>query len=354
MRGQARSLAAGRAADSGKAAMDVPEGFPYVRSCTLQDCPHPSGGTAGGAAVAAGTGKAMNSDYAELKSDDRIVARFLIRYHQNWQKHFPGLNKRAHWHAIFLARSQAQTGISCRSLHRTLYGMYGTDIRTCIERIKDCERDGFIRIVDARGTPCAASPACLIKATDKLLASFDRHCQEIVAEVWAIFAGEGRRAFAAPRADMSAIAALYAFFGAYERKWRETSETVARKKGLTPVHLEDAMDHLVTYQYWAIVMLLWTASPFGNDGALSPALVIDEISSRMWDALRLGHLAIKERIGNLIRWGFCAEETIKKHKAVSLTPATGAAISDSLRETKPLLRELRDNFVAPGSEALSA
>ena len=80
------------------------------------------------------------------------------------------------------------------------------------------------------------------------------------------------------------------------------------------------MDHLVAYQYWAIIMLLWWASPFGNDQPSSPALVIDEINSRMWDALRLGHLAIKERVDNLIRWGFFAEQTIKRHKAVALTP----------------------------------
>ena len=101
-----------------------------------------------------------------------------------------------------------------------------------------------------------------------------------------------------------------------------------------------AMDHLVTYQYWAIVMLLWSASPFGGGRQDAPALVIDEINSRMWDTLRLGHLAIKERVGNLIRWGFFAEQTIKKHKAVSLTPVAGSAISENLAATKPLLHEL--------------
>ena len=60
----------------------------------------------------------------------------------------------------------------------------------------------------------------------------------------------------------------------------------------------------------------------------------------MWDALRLGHLAIKERVGNLIRWGFFAEETIKKHKAVALTPVAGTAIAKSLAETMPLLADL--------------
>jgi hypothetical protein len=309
----------------------------------------------------------MNSDYAELKSDDRIVARFLTRYHQNWQRHFPGLNKRAHWHVIFSARSNAESGVSCRSIHRTLYGLYGTDIRTCIERIRDCERDGFVRLVDDAGAPCAASAACLIKAADKLYDCFDRHCREIIEEACAVFAestprgdpvrrlqSEGRRRFAGPRPDAAAIAALFAFFDAYDRKWREMSEFVTRQKGLTPAHLDDAMDHLVTYQYWAIVMLLWAASPFGRDAAASPALVIDEINSRMWDTLRLGHLAIRERVGNLIRWGFFAEETIKKHKAVSLTPRAGAAISKSLKETKPLLRELHGNFVARGAAAMSA
>lgn len=294
----------------------------------------------------------MTSDYAELKSDDRIVARFLIRYHQNWQKHFPGLNKRAHWHVIFSARSSAEAGVSCRSIHRALYGMYGTDIRTCIERVKDCERDGFVRLVDDAGGPCAASPSCLIRPSDKLFDNFDRHCREIIEEVCAVF--EGRRRFVGPRPGAGAIAALFGFFDAYERKWREASEFVARSKGLTPAHRDDAMDHLVTYQYWAIVMLLWTASPLGSDTAGSAALVIDEINSRMWDALRLGHLAIKERVGNLIRWGFFTEETIKKHKAVSLTPLAGAAISKNLAETKPLLYELYGNFIAGRAEAISA
>lgn len=299
-------------------------------------------------------GNAMNSDYAELKSDDRIVARFLTRYHQNWQKHFPGLSKRAHWHVIFAARSNAEAGISCRSLHRALYGTYGTDIRTCIERIKDCEHDGFVRTVTLENQPSAASPACLIQPTDRLFDRFDRHCREIADEMCAIFSGNGRVRPIVAHPDESAIAALFAFFGAYERKWREMSEFVARKKGLTPAHLDDAMDHLITYQYWAIVMLLWGASPYGSDETAASALVIDEINSRMWDALRLGHLAIKERVGNLIRWGFFAEETIKKHKAVSLTPVAGAAISKNLAETKPLLRELYGNFITGRAEAVSA
>lgn len=296
----------------------------------------------------------MNSDYAELKSDDRIVARFLARYHQNWQKHFPGLNKRAHWHVIFSARANAEAGISCRSVHRALYGMYGTDIRTCIERIKDCEQDGFVRTVTLEDQPSTASPACLIKPTDQLFDRFDRHCREIADEVCAIFSGTERARLAAAHPDKSAITALSDFFGTYEHKWREMSELVARQKGLTPAHLDDAIDHLVTYQYWAIVMLLWGASPYGSDEAAAPALVIDEINSRMWDTLRLGHLAIKERVGNLIRWGFFTEETIKKHKAVSLTPVAGMAISRNLAEAKPLLRDLYSNLVGGRAEAISA
>ena len=119
---------------------------------------------------------------------------------------------------------------------------------------------------------------------------------------------------------------------------------MVRQKGLTPAHVNDAMDHLVTYQYWAIVMLLWSASSYGTDRPNAPALVIDEINSRMWDVLRLGHLAIKERVSNLIRWGFFAEQTIKKHKAVALTPIAGPAISQSLAATKPLLQELYVNL----------
>ena len=106
------------------------------------------------------------------------------------------------------------------------------------------------------------------------------------------------------------------------------------------------MDHLVTYQYWAIVMLLWKASASGSDRASSAALVIDEIISRMWDRLRLGHLAIKERIANLIRWGFFTEQTLKKHKAVSLTPVAEEAINAGLAETRPLLIDLRERIAA--------
>ena len=74
------------------------------------------------------------------ESADQIVARFLGEYYKIWQKYFPGLNKRAHWHLIFSARRSADQSVSCRSIHRTLYGAYGTDIRTCVERLKDCER----------------------------------------------------------------------------------------------------------------------------------------------------------------------------------------------------------------------
>src|SRR3974377_246262 len=103
----------------------------------------------------------MNAGYA-----DRVVARFLCEYHKIWRDYFPGLNKRAHWHVIFSARMKPTQAVSCRLIHRTLEGSYGTHIRTCIERVKDCERDGFIRIVDASNRPCAASTACLITASN--------------------------------------------------------------------------------------------------------------------------------------------------------------------------------------------
>jgi hypothetical protein len=47
----------------------------------------------------------------------------------------------------------------------------------------------------------------------------------------------------------------------------------------------------------------------------------------------------------LIRWGFFAEQTIKKHKAVALTPVAGSAISESLAATKPLLCDLYAKLV---------
>src|ERR1700739_4848158 len=123
----------------------------------------------------------MNPNYAEAESAERVAARFLCKYHKIGQKHFPGLNKRAHWHVMFSARRSPEEGVSCRSIHRTLYGLYGTDIRTCIERIRDCEKDGFVRVLGASGEPCAASPTSLIAATDKLHEGFDRHCRETIA-----------------------------------------------------------------------------------------------------------------------------------------------------------------------------
>jgi hypothetical protein len=96
------------------------------------------------------------------------------------------------------------------------------------------------------------------------------------------------------------------------------------------------MDHLVTYQYWAIVMLLWSSSPFGSDQPASPPALVVDGSTAGCGTLGLGHLAIK-RVGNLIRWGFFAEQTIKKHKAVALTPVAGPAIGKAWRD-KPLLQ----------------
>jgi hypothetical protein len=287
----------------------------------------------------------MKANFAEVEPAERVAAGFLREYHKIWQHYFPGLNKRAHWHVMFSARCSPDEGISCRSIHRTLYGFYGTDIRTCIERIKDCEKDGFIRILDESGQPTTAAAVCLIAATDKLYESFDGHCRDTIGQLCQIFGNPERPRLPAIDCDRAAIAAIFNFFNGYDQKWRDTCEALGRQKGLTPAHLNDAMDHLVTYQYWAIVMLLWSASPFGSDHAVSPALVIDEINSRMWDVLQLGHLAIKERVGNLIRWGFFAEQTIKKHKAVALTPAASSAISKSLAETKPLLRELYAKLV---------
>jgi len=285
---------------------------------------------------------------------DRVVAEFLCEYHRIWQSHFPGLNKRAHWHVIFSARTGPCEGVSCRLIHRTLYGFYGTDIRTCIERVKDCERDGFIKVIDASNRPCAASPACLITATEKLDESFDRHCINTIDAVRAALGDRKRHRFPAASCSEAAIAAIFGFFGSYDQKWRETCEFVVRQKGLTPAHFNDAMDHLVTYQYWAIVMLLWWASPFGNDAANSPALVIDEINSRMWDALRLGHLAIKERVDNLIRWGFFTEQTIKRHKAVALTASAGSAISKSLAGTESLLDDLDARLASQHVDVIDA
>jgi hypothetical protein len=275
----------------------------------------------------------MPREAAAAMADARTVGRFLTNYHTIWQRHFPGLNKRAHWHVLFGARMCGSEGVACRTIHRALYGAYGTDIRTCIERVKDCERDGFIRVVDPSYAPCQASAGCLILPTLRLFEHFDRHCLDTLAELSALCGGGGVQI----PCDNTTISEVFAFLTAYDQKWREVSECVARQKGLTPVHLGDAMDHLVTYQYWAIVMLLWGANAFGGERSAAGALVIDEINSRMWDALKLGHLAIKERVDNLIRWGFFAEQTIKKRKAVSLTPLAAEAVGKSLAETKPLL-----------------
>jgi hypothetical protein len=294
----------------------------------------------------------MHSRYSEIKSPDRLVARFLLEYYNIWEKYFPGLNKRAHWHVVFLAKTSSAASISSRAIHRTLYGSYGTDIRTCIERIKDCERDGFIKVFDAANRECAASPGCLIGPTPKLHEGFEAHCSDTIDEICTIAGDAGCPP--AMACDEATIAEIYRFFGECDRKWRETSEQVVRKRGLTPAYLDDAMDHLVTYQYWAIVMLLWSASPFGNDRGGPSALVVDEIISRMWDRLQLGHLAIKERVGNLIRWGFFAEETIKKHKAVSLTPLAGEAISSGLADIMPLLGDLHDRLVPEPASVIAA
>ena len=295
----------------------------------------------------------MNANQAEAEPAERVVARFLREYHKIWQNWFPGLIKRTHWHVIFSARCGPPEGVSSRSIHRTLYGLYGTDIRTCIERIKDCETDGLIKVTDPTGKSCSASPGCFISATDRLHDSFDSHCQDTIAELSSLFSGRGRPGSMAVNCDSATISRIFNFFNSCDQKWRDTCEGIIRQKGLTPAYANDAMDHLVTYQYWAIVMLLWSASPFGSDRAEAPALVIDEINSRMWDALRLGHLAIKERVGNLIRWGFFAEQTIKKHKAVALTPDAGAAISKCLAEAKPLLAELHARLVPQQAKLIS-
>jgi hypothetical protein len=296
----------------------------------------------------------MNAGYAELKTADRVVARFLSEYHKDWQNNFPGLNKRAHWHVIFSARLAGTEGASCRAIHRALYGSYGTDIRTCIERINDCERDGFVTVFDAGERPCAASAGCLIGATEELRERFDRHCRATIDALRGVVGEEDRRFGPPIRCDEETIAAIFQFFGVCDQKWRETAEAVVRQKRLTPAYHNDAMDHLVTYQYWAIAMLLWWASPFGSGGDGSPALVVDEINSKMWDALQLGHLAIRERVGNLIRWGFFSEQTIKKHKAVALTAFAGTMISKGLAETRPLLDQLYDKIAVPAAAVVAA
>jgi hypothetical protein len=283
----------------------------------------------------------MSAAVSTIDSPARVIARFLVEYYSIWDKYFPGLNKRAHWHVIFLARTCDSAGVSSRAIHRTLYGSYGTDIRTCLERIKDCERDGFIRVFDSTNRQCVASVNCLIGPTEGLFQSFDAHCRDAFDKVCVAVDGDPHRHDADIDCNDSEISAIYQFFGACDRKWREICEYVIRKRGLTPAHLEDAMDHLVTYQYWAIIMLLWTANAYGDGRA---ALVVDEVISRMWDRLRLGHLAIKERVANLIRWGFFAEATIKKHKAVSLTRVAEDAISAGLGEMQPYLVALRERL----------
>ena len=147
----------------------------------------------------------------------RIVALFLSEYHKIWQKYFPGLNKRAHWHIIFAARRSPDQSVSCRSIHRTLYGFYGTDIRTSIERIEDCERYGFIRVVDVSNQPCIASPGCLIVGTAKLYKSFDRHCRDTIAHVFAAIGDQHPRdLLLTAKCEDAAVSAIFSFFGAYD------------------------------------------------------------------------------------------------------------------------------------------
>ncbi len=292
----------------------------------------------------------MSAADTTMARPERVVARFLLQYYNVWDQFFPGLNKRAHWHVIFMAQTGERTGVSSRAIHRTLYGSYGTDIRTCIERIKDCERDGFIRVFDEDNRPCAAAAGCLIGPTGCLIENFAGHCREAIDAVSAAVARRDHFALRPAGSEEGAAPSIYRFFGDCDRKWRDTSEQIVRKKGLTPAHFDDAMDHLVTYQYWAIVMLLWMASASGSDAG-PRWLVVDEIISRMWDRLRLGHLAIKERVANLIRWGFFAEETIRKHKAVSLSHVAEDAISTGLAETHPLLVDLFERLAATTGSA---
>ena len=283
----------------------------------------------------------MSAAVSTIESPERVVGRFLVEYYNIWDKYFPGLNKRAHWHVIFMARTCDSAGVSGRAIHRTLYGSYGTDIRTCIERIKDCEQGGFIRVFDSASRPCVASAGCLIGPTERLFQSFDAHCRDALDELCVAVGGDLHLYGANIECDDSVISEIYHFFGACDRKWREISEYVIKSRRLTPAHVEDAVDHLVTYQYWAIIMLLWTTNAYGDGRA---ALVVDEIISRMWDRLRLGHLAIKERVANLIRWGFFAEETIKKHKAVFLTQIAEDEIGAGLGEMQPYLVALHERL----------
>jgi hypothetical protein len=123
-------------------------------------------------------------------SPERAAARFLLQYYDIWGRYFPGLNKRAHWHVLFIARTGDNRGVSSRTIHRTLYGSYGTDIRTCIERVKDCERDGLIKVFDEANRPTAASPGCLIGPSSRLIERSDGHCRETIAEICAVAGGE--------------------------------------------------------------------------------------------------------------------------------------------------------------------
>lgn len=54
----------------------------------------------------------MSAAYSTVKSPERVVARFLLEYYNIWDRYFPGLNKRAHWHVIFMARSCDRGGVS--------------------------------------------------------------------------------------------------------------------------------------------------------------------------------------------------------------------------------------------------
>ena len=54
----------------------------------------------------------MSAAYSMVKSPERVAARFLLQYYDIWEKYFPGLNKRAHWHVIFMARASDEAGVS--------------------------------------------------------------------------------------------------------------------------------------------------------------------------------------------------------------------------------------------------
>jgi hypothetical protein len=285
----------------------------------------------------------MSADYAALTSDDRIVGEFLQNYYKIWDSSFPNLNRRAHWHAIFALSCSINQAISLKSIHRVLYGGYGMDIRTCIERLRECEHEGVITLEEMAGEG-KLSANSLVAATDKLHDSFTRHCQDAVREICCAFGGAETMPQLTNGGGERAMHAIHTFFMAYDEKWREACDVVLKEKGLTFAHVDAASKHLVTHSYWAIVMFLWARAAYEADCANPPAMIVDEINSKMWDTLRLGHLAIKERVDNLIRWGFFIERSIKKHKAVSLTPVACAAMRRSLTETKPLLRALHDKL----------